>query len=270
MFNMMHSFSGPASGRIRDPIITSITKLGLRSSLQLCLDAGDSASYASGQTWADVSGNGNDFYRGLTSGADATDPTFNGTAGQNTIAEYWSFDGGDYFSIVSGANPTWVNDFFKNNGVGTLMTLAYINTSAALQDFAGCTGASGGFWEFGVNADNTTFLATYNDAASIQIATTTTGTISEDAWHFIAHSFDEGANSHAMKMDATNETSADTSPSPGTTNSSATITIGKGGSGVTKNIEAGGRMNAMVIWNRKMSPTELDTIYQYIRNKYGI
>lgn len=269
--NMMGSFQGPASGRIRDPIITIINKLGLRDSLQLCLDAGDDASYSgSGQTWSDRSGNGTDFLRGATSSSEASDPTFNGTAGRNTINEYWSFDGADYFTL-SGANPTWVNDFQKNNAVSTFVSMVYINTSVSYQNFAGDIGTVGAAWSFGVNPDNTVYSAIYDDAFALQIAnTSTTATMSEDAWHFVAAAIDEGANSHITKVDSTNNISTD-SGTPGTGDTNGKMNIGRGGSGVTDQlIESGGRMNFFLVWNRKMSTTELDNFYRYIQSKYGV
>lgn len=44
-----------------------IRQYGLDDSLALCLDAGDGASYTSGQLWLDTGGGGNNFYFGLNS-----------------------------------------------------------------------------------------------------------------------------------------------------------------------------------------------------------
>ena len=71
----------------------------------MLLDAGDLASYATGQVWADVSGAANNYNRGITSGAEASDPTFAGIAGDLSNREYFSFDGGDY--LTPAAAPTF-------------------------------------------------------------------------------------------------------------------------------------------------------------------
>ena len=55
-----------------------------------------------------------DFYRGANSTATTDDPTFNGSAG--SAAAYWSFDGGDFFSLKSGANTTFLNNLHKTTG----------------------------------------------------------------------------------------------------------------------------------------------------------
>ena len=66
------------------------------------LDAGDADSYSgSGQIWSDLSVEGNDFYLGATSSSQASDPTFNGAAGGESSGEYFSLDGGDWFTVVS-------------------------------------------------------------------------------------------------------------------------------------------------------------------------
>jgi hypothetical protein len=94
-----------------------IQECGLTSNCKLCLDAGDSSSYdGSSQTWYDLSGNGFDWYCGATSGAEASDPTFNGSAGGKSPSEYWSFDGGDWF-VMAVAEPSWINNLHKDNAL---------------------------------------------------------------------------------------------------------------------------------------------------------
>ena len=108
--------------RTRNSFINIITNLGLTGNLQLCLDAGDSNSYdpaVQTDKWLDTSGNGYDFFRGSGTGGDAADPTFNGNAGNLTSNEYWSFDGGDYFTYDS-ANETWMQNLHKDNANFTI------------------------------------------------------------------------------------------------------------------------------------------------------
>jgi hypothetical protein len=93
-------------GSLGDPTLFNIISfLNLDSGLNLCLDAGDEGSYpGSGQTWVDTSGEGNDFILGSTASTDSSDPTFNGSAGGLSAAEYWTFDGSnDLFQEASGS-----------------------------------------------------------------------------------------------------------------------------------------------------------------------
>lgn len=91
-------------------------------------DAGLLASYAGGgaQKWADIvtspaDGSAQtdyDFYLGTTSGATGSDPTFHGTPGNNSASEYWSFDGGDLFTLV-GNDTTFLNSLHKDAALFT-------------------------------------------------------------------------------------------------------------------------------------------------------
>jgi hypothetical protein len=117
-----------------------IKSAGLTAGLHICLDAGAAASYpGTGQTWADLSGNGTDFFLGADGSVTATDPTFNGTAGGLSSAEYFSFDGGDYFRKASG-NTTEINDLHKNNAAGTIISI--IRTPASLGTNVGLWGTN--------------------------------------------------------------------------------------------------------------------------------
>lgn len=84
------------------------------------LDATQSASYGgSGQTWNNLtvspadgaSQSDHDYYLGDNNSSDAADPTFNGSAGDP--AAYWSFDGGDGFTLAKGSVSA-MPDFYKN------------------------------------------------------------------------------------------------------------------------------------------------------------
>src|SRR5688572_10725967 len=120
---------GPAvhmGGAINDTLLTILNGLGLTANLKLCLDAGDNLSApAAATSWLDRSGNGYDFFRGTTSGADATDPTFNGTPGELSAAEYWSFDGGDFFRYDT-TNETWMQNLHKNNALLSFFCWLYL------------------------------------------------------------------------------------------------------------------------------------------------
>lgn len=92
-----------------DSMIAIIEKLNLTANLKLCLDAGDINSYpGSGTKWLDTSGNGYDFDFGDGS-TSSTYPTFNGVAGNLSANEFFSSDGGDYFSYDS-ANEPWMDE----------------------------------------------------------------------------------------------------------------------------------------------------------------
>lgn len=93
------------------------------------LDAGDSSSYSSGQTWSNLviaptytgaSQTDYDFYLGATSGSESSDPTHNGTPGNKSSSEYFNPASGEFFTIAAG-NDGFINSLHKNSAKFTLM-----------------------------------------------------------------------------------------------------------------------------------------------------
>lgn len=117
------------------------------------LDAGDSASYSSGQTWAnlitqpaytDAAQTDYDFYLGSGSGADAADPTHNGTPGGKSADEYWSTGNDDYFTIAAG-NDGFIDSLHKANAKFTMIFVVKSGANvASTGTFFGTAGVSGG------------------------------------------------------------------------------------------------------------------------------
>ncbi len=209
--------------------LAAIQTLGLTTGLQLCLDAGDAASYASGQVWSDVSGNGYHFNRGTGSGADAADPTFNGTAGNMSSSEFWSFDGGDYFTLGQ-ANPTWVNNLHKDSAKFAMAGWLWQPSGAAnnYQVFS-TVDTDDGCMEAWVGAlSGRPRIAIYTDTGTA-LNVQSTLTIEFDAWNFVAFILDEalGANGLVFVANEQTESATSTYSSPVTSISNNAATIGR-------------------------------------------
>lgn len=109
-------------------LISIITSLGLTSGLKVCLDAGDINSYnGTSQTWTDTSGEGNSYFRGTTSGAQGSDPTFVGTPGGLSSNDYFSFDGNDQFAETT--NQTWADGFGLDGALFSMLAVVWIPDS---------------------------------------------------------------------------------------------------------------------------------------------
>lgn len=96
---------------------------GVVASCVFDLDATIGASYGgSGQTWANLvaapadgaAQTDYDFYLGADNTATTDDPAFNGSAGSPSA--YFSFDGGDRFSIKAGSNTSFLSGLHKTTG----------------------------------------------------------------------------------------------------------------------------------------------------------
>lgn len=251
-------------------LIDTITSLGLTSGLKLCLDAGDAISYTSGQTWADRSGNGYDFFRGTTSASQSTDPTFNGTPGGASSSEYWSFDGGDYFTYDT-TNETWMNNIHKNNALFTLAFWVRPGSIGAFQGLIGDYTSPSPSFDAGINPGGTWgFEALINGTGSIARAITSTATVSAGSWAFLLVSVDEASGTGFLQTNATQEAMTTTYSSPSSSNAGTTLRLADTGDGAFP-LSSGGRMASVVAWEgTSLSTTQATALYDATKTKFGL
>lgn len=262
------------SGVRRASIMETITGLGLTSGLQLCLDAGDAASYTSGQAWLDTSGNGYDFFRGTTSASQASDPTFNGVAGAQSSSEYWSFDGGDWFTYDT-TNETWMQNLHKNNAKFSMAAWVYITDLSVTSclfgtdnNFASNVGmlvsANGG-------ADGDIGLLVSNGGGAFALdVDTSAGLMSSGQWTFCGVAYDEATGSLTFQVQGTQEVKSATYTSPSASSATYTLRVGDGGNG-DRPMRSGSRIANMTIWEGvTLAAADLTAIFQATRTKFGV
>lgn len=249
-------------------------KLGLANNIRLCLDAGDDASYSSGQSWLDRSGNGYDFFRGADGSATATDPTFNGTAGRRSSGEYWSFDGGDYFTYDT-TNETWMQNLHKDNAIFTAVAWFYcaavngsiFGTSQAVDTNVGTDFIIGGAATsliLGVRKGST------GSALAILSTDISLGTLTTSAWSMCSISVDEGATTGLMGINGNFATFTSTYTSPSASNATSTMQIGAAGGG-QRILPNNSRLASLMMWEgRALSQGELQALFQATRVRFGV
>ena len=264
--NELSGFGGGASG---GSLIDIIRGVGLTSGLKVCLDAGDAASYTSGQSWLDRSGGGYDFFIGTTGSSTASDPTFNGTAGRLSNAEYFSFDGGDNFTYDS-AIETWMNNLHKDSAVFTMLAWVYHVTGTGgglFGDNAGATTNVGIGWR--ATTGNVLRVNGGNGSGSI-INQSTTATLTGSAWNFVAIAMTEASSGLLMQINGTQETFSAAYSSP--TASDASITPQIAGMGSSQVLQASGaRMGAFAIWEGvALTAAQLNTMREATRGRFGV
>ena len=257
----------------RHDMLTVVRNLGLSNGLQLCLDAGHEDSLPSGSTkWLDLSGNGYDFLRGTTTGADPTDPTINGTAGARSTGEYLSFDGGDYL-LYDTSNETWMQNVHKDNAIYTFATWYY----------PGIAGAGARVWGTGDNADSTGFRAFTNpdDSWGFNVRSDAGGGVSVyalggsvlnvAAWNFIAISVNEpGGQAVIVTNDnfAEDGSAAYSSPSA---SAFSTYTMQIGASGAAGQLSNGSRLASFCAWEGvALSLDQIRAMHLATRGKFGV
>jgi hypothetical protein len=248
----------------------AIKSAGLLSGLQIALDAGDIASVASSsQTkWLDVSGGGYDFFRGADVTATTDDPTFNGTPGNNSSSEYWSFDGGDFFRYDS-TNETFMQSLHKDNAA--LAYAAWVYLAAGGQTLFGTDGGGTGTGTRlnmvpgtaqGFFATNTGSLVYNGNSDSVSFAS--------GSWHFVAMRLDEASNTMSLVQDSHTVTNTCTYSSPASGNASYTMEIGAAGNAASKMLN-GSRIANFALWQGTApSLSKLIDLFALTRGKFGV
>lgn len=269
-------FPFPSHGDYRRKnLFQELTDLGLTTNLKVCLDAGDLASYGN-QTdkWMDLSGNGYDFFKGSGTGADGGDPTFNGVTGNRSINEYFSSDGGDYFTYDT-TNETWMQNLHKNGAIWSFCAWVYIPTGyAANHGLFGTSSNAGtrtGIVAYIDQPTNRQSVAVFNASAAVytfaQAATITT-----NAWNFIGWSLDEnaGGNNTSGITNGTTFDIATSYSSPSSGAASYPMQIGGLGNN-TRPLVNNARMANFNVWEgTKLTASNFSDIYNRTKGKFGL
>ncbi len=261
----------PYNRWLRKDLKEIIDGLGLSTGLKLCLDAGDSSSYTSGQSWLDLSGNGYDFFRGGGSGAEASDPTFNGSAGGLSSAEFWSFDGADYFAYDQAGNETWMEQIHKNGGVCTIVCLINPAIVATSQGIVGThTNSTTVGFDLRLTSGGTPQFVVANGAGNVN-DTPVTGNLSAGAWHFVAISYDESVGAGGIKwnVDGTPDTDDATVASPSAAAARAKMSIGSFG-GAFSPLLNGSKLGGLMMWDSALAAGSLASLYAATRGRFGV
>lgn len=253
-------------------IYDAIVEAGLTTNLKLVLDAGDSQSYdGTSQKWLDRSGGGYDFFLGTNGTVQSTDPTFNGTAGRQTASEYFSTDGGDYFSYDTSIE-TWMQNLGKSGSTFTVLGVFYIpsDTDSTLVSTRGATASSYG-WSLAYVQAFDRFALQFVDAGGtvISLGLLVAPTITTPGLYFYAISgtLTNGAayNTH---LNGTNNggTLAVTGTANSPTNNMKILTRGD----VSVSAASGTRIHALAIWDGVLSQANFTTLWNRLRSRFGL
>lgn len=254
-------------------IIPILTSLGLMTNLKLALDAGDPVSApASSTQWVDLSGGGFDFDRGTTGGADATDPTFNGTVGGLSANEYWSLDGGDYFEYES-TNPTWIENLHKDSALFSFFMWIQMPNDASQNALFGTGGAGAG--RTGVSMYLNTSMVPFfeaDNAGTSLLGGPLSGVnaVTASAWQMVGLSFDEAAGSGFFFVNNTIQTFSKTYASPGVGAATNVMTIASrgGSSSLDPNLARYAMFCAHE--GRALTQTEMGNVFEATRGRFGV
>ena len=223
------------SGRFQDPDIVT-------DGLVLNLDAANGSSYpASGTTWTDLSGNGNNGT--LTNG-----PTFDPISGGSIV-----FDGTNDYVSLSNVQPG-TNDF-------TISVWVYKNNNTS-NDYVWDFGANGGTLSSGTSVSGYGFRY-YNTTLGTSSNMYTQGTIPNvSEWYEVTITRNSGTSTMYVNGQSITSSSGDTHNI-----SSTTLYIGRYGGGT--GYEHDGRISNFKIYNRALSESEVAQNYNALAPRYS-
>ncbi len=257
-------------------LLEMITDAGLLTNLAICLDAADAASYdGTSQTWFDVSGNNQNFYRGSGAGSQSSDPTFNGVAGNKSFNEYFSVDGGDFFQETANTH-NFAESWHKDNAAFTFGFVLYAELADLVVGFpcpifGNYDASSGpGVLIYGRQSTNElTFIAVDGtDPIMLIQAVKTTFLSAGRKWVCVIFSLDEAAGNLLTKSSG-----AAPSLQTGVVYSTPSV-LGTGevyrimSSPFADLWPTGVRLATMFAWNRVLSSAELDAMYSALQQRY--
>lgn len=266
-----------ASGAGGMTLLGAIQSAGLTSNLVLCLDSGDAVSYTSGQSWLDRAGSGYDFFLGATGGAEASDPTFTGTAGN--LSAYWALDGGDYFTYDT-TNEAWMQNIHKDNANFTILSVCYRGTAGAgVTSVVGTSAgnANTGFFYSTSGVDGTPFFRVKNAGADA-IAKGGLTELTASAYNITAVSLNEatgaGGGFHWLngaynQVSGPSDTFDSTYTSPASGNATFTMQIAALGNAGSPS-QSGDRMACVAVWTTALTKAQLDSLYALLRGRFGL
>ena len=243
-----------------------LTAEGHDANVLAALDAGDiNSTDGSSQTWTDPSLNGGDFYRGTDGTSEGSDPTHNGTPGGLSESEYWSFDGGDYFTEA--ADDWGDHPMSKNSAAYTWVFVCEIADLSNYWFFFGNVGGSGAA-ELGLYFDTTITTGTMdlvvrrnNSPAGNAIVASSTANITAAQMQFIAISVDEASGAGHFYVDGAEETFTSTYSSPNASSSVTPMTLCFSQQLSSSFWPSGSKLWGTCILDKGLSVAEMDSLY---------
>ena len=274
--NLVGFGAGGSSGVVvSNYLFDIVTDLGLTSGLNFVLDFADPRSYdGSSQSITDATGNGNTFYRGATSSAEASDPTFNGSIGNPTESTYMSFDGGDF--LTENGSLTFAQDWHKNNAAFTIVALFYTPIAKAAASALFATRDDNTSSDAGINVYITGTgkirLRRSTSTTTTQLTNTSVPTVAV-GWNFVAAGFDEATTTLRARINGSTEdvtgltASTDTDPNTFEYTIGAEFDSGAGAGNYDSFFQSGERLACIAGWSSFLSDANLALIYNRLKNR---
>lgn len=280
----MEFFSPPTPYKAPTALYDLLKHLGLTTSLTFVVDAGDSANYLGTQTLGAQPVGAPTLFMGNDANVDSfRDPTFVGTRGRQSTAEYWQTTcaaTGSPANRIGCSTGTWLDNMHRDSATWTIAGVFRRNTTTdgwnLFADHGGDVSSIGisvavastnGFGGF--PADRLIFDVGNGNGASYAAAWGTSSmTIPKGTDFFWAISLDEAAGNLIFQINGGQETqTGKTYASPSAGSNAFGIALLESTSNETG---ATGRIYNFSHWTRALNTTELMKLYKAQQIKFGI
>ncbi len=272
MFPLAHGLYGAEQNFSQE-----LVNAGLDTGLELVLDAGSFLSYdGSGQTFTNLVDAGVDAHLGANATPTTDDPTFNGVSGALSSAEYFSFDGGDFFTLKS--QPAWAGSgtsggLHHDNAKWTALFWLQIAATATANGLMGTGGFGSNHHGIDLVVNSAEQLRLWHedgDNLGSDIVGTSTTVLTTGAWHLAGVSVNEGGGAGASFFfeDDTTNTFDGAYLDPKVAAASFTLAIGR--TGDTIPVANGYRIAGVMIWSTNLTTANCTVIWNAQRGRFGL
>ena len=272
-----------ADATIYDLVLDSVGNTNFR----LCLDAGDKSSYNGGQVWTDRVA-GLQMYLGSGSGAESSDPPYNGNYGDQKSNNYFYYtgannagsggSGGGHWFTINGTNPSWLQTFHHTGCIFTIIQWLYV-TSNSTGDFFSSMGDSsdsvGGDLQGFITINSgtvirSTAVAILDSSANYVYRKFSTATATINSWNMLSYSLNMSTGNVLIGINSSIDSSTGQTftGTPAGGNGNAPFQIGAAGGGFYGDMN--GRISSVCMWDRALSIQQLLSIFNATRGKYGV
>ena len=270
-------------GAAADPSVAYLASLGNTANLEFAHLPGyaisvdvSSAPVMRNAVAAPASGVSRSAYDILLGDTSATPPaglpTYTGTPGDASSAEYYSFDGSDVLHMP-GANTAFIDSIAKDNATFSLILAIYVVAGSSNQiPFGTCTGAFRRGLAMNITDAEVLAPQIMNDGGVAVQHSSTLGALTGGAWHIIGISIDEAAGSGGghIIQDGSTESFTSTYTTPSTSGFGIPTIGGQNGSTSLSPVNNNTRIGDLIMWNTAIGSSGLTTASAVLEAKYGV
>lgn len=209
-----------------------------------------------------------DLYRGAGSGSSTDDPT--GTGSANDTAAYWALDGGDYWTLKTAANTTFLKNLHKTTGGAPFTFAIAFRTGPVLTAQQVMLGTASASTDTGLHLDISTTqkVVAVQDNTAAASSTTSTATLTASTDYLVLIGIDYTADTGAIWINTRTGQTVNPSSGASVLDPSFAMRIGARGTNSSR-FESGTRVYGVYMFNEVLDNTKAGLIYDALNSRHN-